>query len=530
MKDLHALRRAMLSFRRFLLPLASSAAALALVFTILQPADASVGVTINGNAVDIAPAPITQAGRVFVPLRGVFEQLGASVVYDAGQINATGNGRTISLHIGSTQATVDGQPQALDVAPFIIGASTYVPLRFVSESLGASVNWDDAQSLVQITMNGAPQAQPEPAQDDVMAGEGDVADAPPPPIPDYEQPPVPEPNEIWQPGYWAWSSNGYFWVPGTWVDAPQPGYLWTPGYWQANGGNFVWNAGYWALAVGFYGGVNYGAGYYGNGYSGGRWSNDQFRYNTYVTHVNTTVIHNVYVDRSVVINTTTRVSYNGGPNGVQARATAEELTVAHGHHLGMTAVQRQHVQTAAHDPRLFASANHEQPPVLAVARPYSEANRPAGYTAAAPEVHLAPAERAAPADHAAPAAYHAAPVDRPAAVERPVEHAAPAYHAPAPAERPAPAYHAPAPVEHPAPAYHAPAPVERPAPAYHAPAPAERPAPAYHAPAPAERPAPAYHAPAPVERPAPAYHAPAPPHAAPVEHERPKPDETKRPS
>ena len=75
--------------------------------------------------------------------------------------------------------------------------------------------------------------------------------------------------------------------------------------------------------VGFYGGVNYGNGYYGNGYDGGRWSNNAFRYNTYVTRVDTTNITNVYVDRNVYVNnSTTRISYNGGKYGLQARPTA----------------------------------------------------------------------------------------------------------------------------------------------------------------------------------------------------------------
>lgn len=114
----------------------------------------SVGVTVNGQPVNLSPPPIERAGRVFVPLRGVFERLGASVVYANGQINATGNGRDISLQIGSTQATVNGQPQGLDVAPFIVGASTYVPLRFVAQALGDAVNWDNSNSIVAITTNG----------------------------------------------------------------------------------------------------------------------------------------------------------------------------------------------------------------------------------------------------------------------------------------------------------------------------------------------------------------------------------------
>src|SRR5262249_1232298 len=83
---------------------------------------ASVTVIVNGQTVSFDQPPIERAGRVFVPLRGVFERLGASVVYSNGIINATGNGSNISLHIGSTQATVNGQTQTLDVAPFLVGA------------------------------------------------------------------------------------------------------------------------------------------------------------------------------------------------------------------------------------------------------------------------------------------------------------------------------------------------------------------------------------------------------------------------
>ncbi|HXP94629.1 MAG TPA: copper amine oxidase N-terminal domain-containing protein [Candidatus Binatia bacterium] len=143
---------------------AATLTAALLAFALPHGIDAqqSVGVTVNGQPVNLSPAPIERAGRVFVPLRGVFERLGASVVYSNGQINATGNGRDISLRIGSTQATVNGQPQGLDVAPFIIGASTYVPLRFVAQALGDAVNWDNSNSIVAITTNGQVAQQPQP--------------------------------------------------------------------------------------------------------------------------------------------------------------------------------------------------------------------------------------------------------------------------------------------------------------------------------------------------------------------------------
>lgn len=126
-------------------------------------AQSDVSVTLNGAPLNLSPAPQERAGRVFVPLRGVFEQLGASVVYDNGTINAQkGHERSVSLHVGSTAATVDGQPQTLDVAPFIIGASTYVPLRFVSQALGASVNYDASNRVVALGEGGPPMGAPPP--------------------------------------------------------------------------------------------------------------------------------------------------------------------------------------------------------------------------------------------------------------------------------------------------------------------------------------------------------------------------------
>lgn len=118
-----------------------------------------VSVTVNGQPLALSPGPIERTGRVFVPLRGIFERLGATVVYSAGTINATKGGTTVSLHIGSTQATLNGQIQSLDVAPFIVGASTYVPLRFIAQSLGANVGYDNATRVVAIEM-GRPMPPP----------------------------------------------------------------------------------------------------------------------------------------------------------------------------------------------------------------------------------------------------------------------------------------------------------------------------------------------------------------------------------
>jgi hypothetical protein len=109
---------------------------------------------VNGQTVTFEQPPVEQAGRVLVPLRGVFERLGASVVYQNGLINATGNGRNVSLHIGSTQATVNGRSQTIDVPPYVIAGRTLVPLRFVAQALGASVNWNPSDNTVRIDGGG----------------------------------------------------------------------------------------------------------------------------------------------------------------------------------------------------------------------------------------------------------------------------------------------------------------------------------------------------------------------------------------
>ena len=134
--------------------LGAGAGAVLLLAPLTARADDVVRIYVNGSQVQFDQPPIERSGRVFVPLRGVFERLGASVVYDNGAITATGNGRNIELTIGSTTAYVNGESRTLDVAPFIVGARTLVPLRFISESLGALVSYDDSSRSVTISMGG----------------------------------------------------------------------------------------------------------------------------------------------------------------------------------------------------------------------------------------------------------------------------------------------------------------------------------------------------------------------------------------
>lgn len=189
----------------------------------------------------------------------------------------------------------------------------------------------------------------------------------PPALPVYVQPPIPGPGYIWTPGYWAWDGAEYYWVPGTWVLAPYVGALWTPGYWGWSSGVYIFHAGYWGPHVGFYGGINYGFGYGGFGYSGGYWNHGGFYYNRSVNHI-TNNITNVY-NRTVINNTTiNRTSFNGGPNGIAARATPEQMAWARGPHTPPVAAQMQQREMASHMPSMRATVNHGVPPLAATPR------------------------------------------------------------------------------------------------------------------------------------------------------------------
>jgi hypothetical protein len=191
----------------------------------------------------------------------------------------------------------------------------------------------------------------------------------PPALPVYVQPPCPTEGFLWTPGYWAYGDAGYYWVPGVWVAPPRPGLLWTPGYWGFAGGVYGWHAGYWGPHVGFYGGVNYGFGYGGAGFVGGEWRGGRFAYNTAVLNVNTTVVHNTFIDRTVVHeNVGVRASFNGGPDGTRAMPTARERAAEREEHVKATSEQMGHEHTARLDRSNFASENHGKPANAAMSR------------------------------------------------------------------------------------------------------------------------------------------------------------------
>lgn len=111
---------------------------------------ADLRILVNGTLLQPDVPPFIEQGRTQVPLRAVFQALGAEVEWDGAThtVTATRRGRQVVLTVGAPTARVDGQEVPLDVPARIVDNRTFVPLRFVAEALGASVGYDAAARTV----------------------------------------------------------------------------------------------------------------------------------------------------------------------------------------------------------------------------------------------------------------------------------------------------------------------------------------------------------------------------------------------
>ena len=98
-------------------------------------------------------APIIKDGRALLPIRYVSETFGAKVDWDGKEekVSISFGEKTVELWIGKDAAIVEGTLKRLDVVPEIIEGRTVLPLRFVSESLGLKVEWDEDLREIKLT-------------------------------------------------------------------------------------------------------------------------------------------------------------------------------------------------------------------------------------------------------------------------------------------------------------------------------------------------------------------------------------------
>lgn len=109
-----------------------------------------IRVILEGEQLEFDTAPQIIKGRTLVPMRKIFEALGLDVTWDQTLQTARGKNETMDIlfSIGNTKASINGQEYAMDVPAQIIGASTMVPLRFLSENMDYNVVWNDTAQLI----------------------------------------------------------------------------------------------------------------------------------------------------------------------------------------------------------------------------------------------------------------------------------------------------------------------------------------------------------------------------------------------
>ncbi|MDF2439566.1 MAG: hypothetical protein JWN98_550 [Abditibacteriota bacterium] len=117
---------------------------------------AQTRVQVNGNVLPLTVAPLQRSGRTLVPMRPIFQALGANVNWNqlTQEITAQHGASNVRLQIGRRDALVNNQRVILDQPPLLYRGATMVPLRFVAEGLGADVHWNNALQLVSISTQG----------------------------------------------------------------------------------------------------------------------------------------------------------------------------------------------------------------------------------------------------------------------------------------------------------------------------------------------------------------------------------------
>jgi hypothetical protein len=124
------------------------------VINIISVSAASpITVSLNGTVIEFDQAPIIEDGRTLVPMRKIFEAMGATVEWDGATQTVTGTkGDTvIIMRIGDTILTKNGVQTRLDVPPKIVNSRTLVPVRAVAESFNCAVDWDGGSQRVSIS-------------------------------------------------------------------------------------------------------------------------------------------------------------------------------------------------------------------------------------------------------------------------------------------------------------------------------------------------------------------------------------------
>lgn len=122
------------------------------LFSISSFAKDEIKVIVSGTKVDFDVAPQIIDGRTMVPVRAIFEAMGAIVTWDDESKTAMGEklGRTVELTVGEKKADYSGKKVAMDASPIIKDGRVLVPARYASEGFGYEVLWVQEENTVLI--------------------------------------------------------------------------------------------------------------------------------------------------------------------------------------------------------------------------------------------------------------------------------------------------------------------------------------------------------------------------------------------
>jgi hypothetical protein len=125
-------------------------------------------------------AALVRSGTVLIPLRSMFEQMGATVSYDASSktVDVSKAGSDVKVTVGQPEVMINGASRPLDVPPIMYQGHVLVPIRVISEGMGAYVQWvPDKQTVVVRYIVPTPPPSPTPT----ARPPAETAAPPPPP-------------------------------------------------------------------------------------------------------------------------------------------------------------------------------------------------------------------------------------------------------------------------------------------------------------------------------------------------------------
>ncbi|HYG56692.1 MAG TPA: stalk domain-containing protein [Symbiobacteriaceae bacterium] len=129
---------------------------LCLLIALISPvaaAEQNVKVLLDDVEVQFDQQPFVESGRTLVPIRVLAELLGFEVAWDEPEqkITLTKGDTTIVLWVDSTKVLVNGKEGTIDVPAKVLGGRTFVPIRFIAETLGTHVGWDNDKQAAVVT-------------------------------------------------------------------------------------------------------------------------------------------------------------------------------------------------------------------------------------------------------------------------------------------------------------------------------------------------------------------------------------------